>query len=133
MCEMLLKEIAAQSTNTAIILDSVSINTVTFGELFLQALEAKGLSQRKFADMVGAVNPHINLVISGKRTPPLDRIADWATALNLSGKARDEFELHAYLAHCPEPIRKRFLENEVRLKKLEEDYAVILSQLKARG
>lgn len=52
------------------------------------------------------MGPHVNLICSGKRTPPLDRIPAWADALGLSGDARDEFIRLGHLAHAPEQVRQ---------------------------
>lgn len=48
-----------------------------------------GLSQRQFADLVGASAKHVNLVFNGKVTAQSATLDDWATAL----RVRFEVEL----------------------------------------
>lgn len=100
MC--LTNPIEAQDLPRPIIPDSVSHQSATFGEILKQSLARSGLSQEGFARAVGAVGPHVNLIIKGKRTPPLDRLDAWADALGLSPEERRTFKFLAGLAHIPD-------------------------------
>lgn len=46
----------------------------------------------------------LTAIKAGLRPPPLDRIADWAQHLNLTGTDRETFIESAQLAHCPDEI-----------------------------
>lgn len=42
-----------------------------------------GLTQRQFADLVGASAKHVNLVFNGKVTAHADTLDDWAATLGV--------------------------------------------------
>ncbi len=106
---LLSKPIAANSSDRAIIPDSVSHQPRLFGRLLAEGLARQGFSQRAFADAVQAANPHVNLILQGKRTPPLDRIKVWGDVLKFGREEREAFKLAALLAHAPIEIEELFL------------------------
>lgn len=95
----------------------------TFGTHLAERLAALSLSQNKFGQSVGHSSGFINMVISGERTPPLDKVAMWAEVLKITGKDREEFTRHAYLAHCPDEIRDDYFRLRARVDKLERRVA----------
>jgi transcriptional regulator with XRE-family HTH domain len=88
---------------------SVSNNYTAFGKCLMDAILRNGISQRSFAERVGAVGPHVSQIVNGLRTPPLDRVAVWADALGITGQERQRFLDLAAIAHLPAEAQPRFL------------------------
>lgn len=91
----------------------------SFGAHLQSLLTERGLSGLGFARRVGTASSTISQISSGKRTPPLERMDAWATALGLKGAARARFIELAQLAHCPEPIAREYVRQQERLLELE--------------
>jgi hypothetical protein len=78
-----------------------------FGSLLIEAFRRLDVSQRAAAKLLNMSQGNISKMINGDPKvpgPPLDRIAAWADALNLSGPGRTQFLTEAHLAHCPPAI-----------------------------
>jgi transcriptional regulator with XRE-family HTH domain len=86
---------------------------VLFGDLLRSCLSEAGMSQMDLARAVGTSSSVVSQTCTGRRPPPLDRIAAWAEALKLAGGPRDDFISAAYLAHAPGEVQER-------LRRLEE-------------
>lgn len=69
----------------------------SFQAYLASLIKAADLNQYSFADELGVSVPFVNSVVKGKRRVPVDRLDDWATALKLSGEARQEFRERALL------------------------------------
>ena len=78
-----------------------------FGQFVADQLEALGLSQNRFAQLLGTGSSTVNQVIHGKATPPLDRLAAWAEKLQIPEEKREYFDDLAALAHLPAACRQR--------------------------
>lgn len=64
---------------------TADISTAKYMAGLLAKRAAKlGLSQRQFADLVGATTKHINLVFNGKATAHVDTLTNWADQLGAS-------------------------------------------------
>jgi transcriptional regulator with XRE-family HTH domain len=79
-----------------------------FADVMKAALKRRDLSQRKFADLAECSGGFVCDVINDKRTPPLDRIMQWADALGLEDEDRQRFMDLAGIAHLPATIRPTF-------------------------
>lgn len=86
-------------------LDSQSM--ALFGERLALAIPRAKLNITKMAERVNTSHSMISQVISGKNTPPLEKMDAWATALGLEDQERTEFIDLAAIAHIDEPARSR--------------------------
>lgn len=78
-----------------------------FGVLLQSLIKAKpGLTQNGFAKLTSTDAPFLSQIVNGHRTPPLDRIAAWAEALELVGFQRERFVQLANLEHANEFVRE---------------------------
>ncbi len=84
------------------------------------------LSQNKAGPLLGCAGPFVNQIIRGKRTPPLDRIDAWATALELDDATRASFRRLAAISHLPREVQAEFTEliegNAKRIAILEQTF-----------
>ena len=101
-----------------------------FGRLLRSALENRGWTQRGAAGHLGVSHGFLNLLMSGKRTPPIDQVDAWASALRLAGEQRRRFSDLAALAHLPEAVRERFEAFYDEHLQLRDDYAELLKQVR---
>jgi transcriptional regulator with XRE-family HTH domain len=91
-----------------------------FGPFLQLALDRKMMSQREFAKRAHSSSASLSQIISGKRTPPLDQIDNWANILDLKGEDRVSFLELACLEHCPEPLRQEYLRMKGQILRLEQ-------------
>jgi transcriptional regulator with XRE-family HTH domain len=84
-----------------------------FGVYLAQAIEAKGLSQRKFSTAVGYKQANLSRIISGKMVPPLKHIQKWSDFL-MPAIDPAEFRELALLENSPPEIME--LVRELRRK-----------------
>jgi transcriptional regulator with XRE-family HTH domain len=80
----------------------------SFGTFMRQALSRCDITVRGFSRAVSLSPATISLILSGKRTPPIDRLDQWADVLHLTGDTRQRFRLLAACAHIPTDIRAEF-------------------------
>jgi hypothetical protein len=80
----------------------------SFGQCLQRAIVAIGLSRRAFAKKVAYSPTSMDAIVHGRRPPPRKHIERWARALELTGKAREEFIELGYLVHCPPYIQDRY-------------------------
>lgn len=91
-----------------------------FGQLLKQELARKAMSALAYAQRLGyRRNGFVSNVISGKRTPPLDKLDTWMDALDLPAAERAEWWLQANLAHAPEAVREDHRRLLARIATLE--------------
>ncbi len=72
-----------------------------FGQLFRELIESTKLDQKEFAKKVGEDYPFLNNIVRGHRSPPLDRVEKWGTALGLDRAEAKHFFIMACIAHVP--------------------------------
>jgi transcriptional regulator with XRE-family HTH domain len=90
-----------------------------FTDIFAAALEQAQILRKDFAAKAGTSPGFITDVIQGRRTPPMDRINQWAEILGLTGRKREAFFDLAAIAHLPPEAQPRFLSILQRIDKLE--------------
>ncbi len=94
-----------------------------FRELAKRLISLRYGSRRAFiravvpASKENSAQGYLSRVLSGKKPPPLDVLEAWATALDLTGEARDRFIWLGQLANAPEVVRKRVATMESELAK----------------
>lgn len=102
-----------------------------FGTKLSQAIDEKGLTQREAAQVLGVSHGFVALLISGRRTPPLDQVATWADRLGFTGDDRRRFIDYAALAHLPDQVREQFEQWYDDHQQLRQNYQDLLSEVRA--
>lgn len=64
------------------------MTAVRMAGLLAERVDALGMNQRQFADLVGASAKHVNLVFNGKVTALPNTLDRWASALHVSFDVR---------------------------------------------
>lgn len=112
----------------------------TFGSQLAELLGSRGLSHRRFGELVGSGQGYISQVIRGVRTPPLARLPRWMEALGLDSAAQDALVELALLAHCPDRIVDRMHElskqavaDKARIAELEQLVSMLQKRLPTDG
>jgi transcriptional regulator with XRE-family HTH domain len=100
-----------------------------FGDL-LKKLIGDDPGVRGFAEKVGISHSQLSLICSGKRTPSLDKVEDWATKLGLTGRDKSRFLNLAALAHLPPEVEGRFVKFLEEHEKLLVDYQELAALVK---
>jgi hypothetical protein len=103
----------------------------TFGAILWREILDHDMSQSLFAKEVGHPVSFVNLIIHGHRTPPLERIEQWADLLKLSGQPRDRFLAMAAIAHLPDKIRVEFENLYDDHIQLREEYAELFAKYRS--
>ena len=86
----------------------------TFADMLARLLEARGLTQRAFAEAVGVSQSYVAQMARGIGPFAADRIEGWSDALGLKGRERERFRLLALLTQCPQEIRDHVARLEAR-------------------
>ena len=88
-------------------------------------------TQRDFAEKCGISPGFPPLLLSGKRTPPLEKLSLMAGALKLlpGSPERVTFERAAYLSHAPVEVREIVADLETKLTKCEQKAVRLLTTL----
>ncbi|TVR46014.1 MAG: XRE family transcriptional regulator [Planctomycetota bacterium] len=76
-----------------------------FAELLRDYLNHAGLSQSRFAELADTDQGFISQILAETRRPPLNRIGDWATILDLDPETTQQFIDAAHLAHSTQHVR----------------------------
>lgn len=76
-----------------------------FGSLLARLLRERGISQRKYASLVGVHHTLINKVAGNLRQPAWSRADAWADALELRGPEREHFLDAMHLAAASPRVR----------------------------
>lgn len=79
-----------------------------FGDFLNVRLAELGLWQAEFCRRIGSPAGWVQQIREGKKTPPLDRMKNWADVLLLKGTDRQRFCDLAAVMHLPEVARPRF-------------------------
>ena len=90
-----------------------------FARFFADALDQAKILRKDFAVKAGTSPGFVTDMIQGRRTPPLERITEWAELLGLKGRKRETFFELAAIAHLPPLAQPHFLNILQRLDKLE--------------
>lgn len=75
---------------------------MTFAEFLRKHRDRVNLTQWQYADAAGLSRSVLSCIELGTRTPPLDKLADMAKPLLLTGRDRKEFVYLATFAHIPD-------------------------------
>lgn len=82
---------------------------ITFGQ-YLEALIAReGIAEKHWAARVDCSYPTLSGIIHDRRSPPPEKLEEWAETLELDGVERQVFMDLAALRHLPEEFRARFV------------------------
>jgi hypothetical protein len=79
-----------------------------FGDVITARWRELSMHQAKFCRLVGAPAGWVQQIREAKKTPPLDRMPEWARALELTGARRALFLDLAVVMHVPASHRARF-------------------------
>ena len=108
-----------------------------WGDYLLQLLEARDMSLRSFAQLVGVSHNFLSRAMRGVENsrkvkarvkPPLSKLEFWATKLGLDEHERRRFIELAENEHAPERMAQRYREALARLAHLER----LVEKLRAR-
>lgn len=77
-----------------------------FGDLLVSHWRTLGITQADFCRRIGSPAGWIQQVKEAKKTPPLERMPDWAKALKLKAKDAAYFEDCAAIMHIPAAHRE---------------------------
>lgn len=80
----------------------MSLNTNPFGDLLKALWQERGLHQAEFCRRVGAPAGWVQQIREAKKSPPLDRMPQWADVLELTAARRRLFLDMAAVMHLPE-------------------------------
>ena len=64
---------------------------------------------RMFAALGETSHGHVSNILTGRRRPPLDKVAMWAELLGIDGEEREEFVRQAELMHTPAGVLAEYL------------------------
>lgn len=70
-----------------------------FGELLHSFIRERFKTAARFCEAVGVGEPFVSKIVNGEKPPPLDRIDQWARALDLSEEDTRRFQLAADFAN----------------------------------
>ena len=96
-----------------------------FADILAKAIERAGYNQLTFAKQVKTSQGRIRDILARRYggKAPLNFLQQWAEALRLTGKDRDDFLWAALMSHCPANIRDEYLRMRNRSEKLERRIA----------
>lgn len=111
-----------------------------FYEVFRDLLKLRKLTHAGFAGKVGVTPAFISQVATRRSKPPIDRIEDWANALDLRGSERQTFLDLAAITTLPDAAQPRFIRilegfeaSEANRKALVDRVEALEAQRKGRG
>lgn len=92
-----------------------SLMRAALGDWLNGWMQRKGFNQKQLAELVGATEGGMSMILKGRRRPPKRRIANWAVVMGLNVEEARQFTELAYLAHCPDWIVREYLEMKAKL------------------
>jgi transcriptional regulator with XRE-family HTH domain len=93
-----------------------------FGEMLVKYVKYSRFRDVKtFAKSIGSSQSYLSRVINGLRNPPLDRIDEWARALEMEQLEAPRFRNLAEVAHLPQAVQPKFVEFLERFETCEFD------------
>lgn len=93
------------SVNSKLLRIALAMDFPTFLSAWRQS---KGWSQAKLAGILGVSPPFVSQLESGASKPPLDRVEEWAAAMDLREPLHREFQDLAIRSALPEAAQARF-------------------------
>ncbi len=82
-----------------------AVHMLSLRELVRERLQALGIRQQDLAGRLDIDPGQLSGVLTGQRSPPLDKAAEWARALDLAGAAAEDLVDAMHLAAATERVR----------------------------